>query len=97
MNIAYLTQLTNLEISDRNPLEYIREYDKNPEFEDVIHSHLLPSKLIEWSRLEQMPENALDQFIEKRVDIIIDELKSILTDVNFEIIDTKEKEPIENE
>ncbi|AKA33837.1 DUF262 domain-containing protein [Flagellimonas lutaonensis] len=98
MNIAYLTQLTNLEISDKNPLEYIRDYDSNPEFENVIKSHMLPLNLIEWSRMEEMPENALDQFIEKRVDFIVEELKSILEGVNFEVIDTKEKklEEVEN-
>lgn len=33
MNIAYLTQSTNLNISDKNPLEYIKQYDENPNFE----------------------------------------------------------------
>ena len=92
MNIAYLTQITNLEISDKNPLDYIKDYDQNPDFEEVIESHMLPTKLIEWSRFDEMPENALDQFIERRVDIIIDELRDILQGVNFEVIDTKEKE-----
>lgn len=92
MNIAYITQITNLEISDRNPLEYIKEYDQNPKFEEVINSHMLPTDLIQWSRMAEMPENALDQFIEKRVEIIITELKDILQGVNFEVIDTKEKD-----
>ena len=90
MNIAYLTQITNLEISDKNPLDYITDYDKNPNFEKVIESHLLPKEIIEWARMEKMPSDALDQFIEKRVDIIINELKSILEGINFEVIDTKE-------
>ena len=38
-----------------------------------------------------MPDDALDQFIEKRVDLIIEELREIMTGVNFEVIDTKEK------
>jgi hypothetical protein len=38
-----------------------------------------------------MPPNALDQFIEKRVDLIIAELKRVLAGVNIEIIDTKQK------
>jgi len=90
MNIAYITQLTNLEISDKNPLEYITDYDKNPNFEKVIKSHLLPKEIIEWARMERMPEDALDQFIEKRVDIIIDELKNNLEGISFEVIDTQE-------
>ncbi len=94
MNIAFLTQITNLEISDRNPLEYIRGYDQNPDFENVIESHLLPKEIINWSRTDYMPKNALDQFIEKRVELIISELKEQLNNINFEIIDTKEKEKI---
>jgi len=90
MNIAYLTQITNLEISDKNPLDYITDYDKNSNFEKVMESHLLPKEIIEWARMEKMPSDALDQFIEKRVDIIINELKNILEGINFEVIDTKE-------
>ena len=89
MNIAYITQLTNLEISDKNPLIYIREYNQNPIFVNVLKSHLLSSKLIEWSKLENMPENALDLFIEDRVSIIIEKLRDILSGINFEVIDTK--------
>ncbi len=90
MNIAYIINVTNLEISDKNPLEYIQEYDKNSEFENVIKSHFLPKELLEWSRLENMPTNALDQFIENRVDLVIAELENKLKVDNFEIIDTKE-------
>jgi hypothetical protein len=91
MNIAYLTQITNLEISDKNPLNYIRDYDSNPEFESVIKTHILPIELLEWSRLESMPSDALDQFIEKRVDLVIEELKKNMSGVNLEVIDTKQK------
>ncbi len=89
MNIAYLTQITNLKISDKNPLDYVAEL-KN--FEGALESHLLPREIIEWSRMAEMPSDALDQFIEKRVDIIIEELKKILEGINFEIIDTEERE-----
>ena len=51
MNIAYLTQITNFEISDKNPLNYIQDYDSNPEFESVIKIHVLPIELLQWSRL----------------------------------------------
>jgi len=91
MNIAYLTQLTNLEISDKNPLNYIQDYDSNPEFEAVIETHILPIELLQWSRLESMPSDALDQFIEKRVDLIIEELKKNMAGINVEVIDTKQK------
>ena len=91
MNIAYLTQITNLEISNKNPLNYIRDYDSNSDFEEAIKSHILPNELLEWSRLESMPVDALDQFIEKRVTLIIDELGRIMSGTNFEVLDTKEK------
>jgi len=88
MNIAYITQLTNLEISDKNPLVYIREYNQNPNFVNVLQSHFLSPQLIEWSKQESMPENALDLFIEERVAIIIEKLRTILSGINFEVIDT---------
>lgn len=91
MNIAYLTQITNLEISDKNPLNYIQDYDSNPEFEAAIETHVLPIELLQWSRLESMPSDALDQFIEKRVELVIEELKKNMGGVNIEVIDTKQK------
>jgi len=90
MNIAYLTQITNLDISDKNPLNYIQKLDDNTDFEEAIKSHLLPKELLEWSRLESMPVDALDQFIEKRIDLVIEELRNIMSGINFEVIDTKE-------
>ena len=91
MNIAYLTQLTNLDISDKAPLDYINEYDKNEKFEDILETHFISKNILEWARNGNMPEDALDQFIELRVEAIINELKIILEDVNFEVIDTKEE------
>lgn len=92
MNIAYLTQLTNLEISDKNPLEYIKEHDQNPNFESVIDSHLLPKQILTWARMDEMPSNALDQFMEERVELVIEELKKHLSGIIIDVIDTKEKE-----
>lgn len=63
MNIAYLTQITNLTISDRNPLEYLKDYDIEG-FGEILRGHFIPKDLLEWSRLEEMPVTALDQFIE---------------------------------
>ncbi|MCL0049590.1 hypothetical protein M1N04_00590 [Peptococcaceae bacterium] len=41
MNIVYLTQITNLQISDKNPMDY---YYDCQEFENVLCSHLLRSR-----------------------------------------------------
>ena len=96
MNIVYLTQITNLAISDKNPLKYMKDYDVSG-FEKVLQSHLLTDKVLQWSRLDSMPDNALDVFIEDRVDTIINDLKVKLAGINIEVIDTKGTEKTEEE
>ncbi|SUO94854.1 GmrSD restriction endonuclease domain-containing protein [Suttonella ornithocola] len=88
MNIAYLTQITNLNITNKNPIEYLKDYDK-PQFEKILSSHLLSNEILEWARLGVLPDNALDQFIENRVNLVLETLKIKLEGINFEIIDTK--------
>lgn len=89
MNIAYLTQMTNLDITNRNPLEYIKDYDK-PEFEEIMSSHLLSNEILAWARGGALPENAIDQFIEGRVNNILNNLETKLNDITFNVIDTIE-------
>lgn len=89
MNIAYLTQITNLEISDKNPLQYMQNYINDKGFKNVVDSHYLPSNILEWVTLEDMPINALDEFIEARIELIIDELRKLLEGIEFDVIDTK--------
>jgi hypothetical protein len=96
MNIVYLTQITNLKISDQNPLKYIKDYD-SPDFLKVLKSHLLSDDLVKWSRMAVMPSNALDVFIETRIDSIIAELKTRLAGIEIEVIDTKGTEKIDEE
>ncbi|MEA3307912.1 MAG: hypothetical protein U9Q70_00175, partial [Chloroflexota bacterium] len=91
MNIAYLPQITNLKISDENPVTYVRNYD-SPAFEEIMDTHLLPREILNWARENTMPENALDIFIERRVDMLIEALKQRLQGINFEVIDTQEME-----
>jgi hypothetical protein len=88
MNIAYLTQITNLQISDRNPLEYLREYNSNG-FQDVLNTHLVPGSILQWSALEKMPDGALETFVEERIDSLIDYLRNQLDGISFDIIDSK--------
>lgn len=89
MNIAYLTQITNLDITNRNPLEYIQDYDK-PAFENIMPTHLLSNEILEWARKGVLPENAIDLFIESRVNNILDNLKEKLDGITFDVIDTVE-------
>jgi hypothetical protein len=91
MNIAYLTQITNLEISDNNPVQYLKKYDKM-EFDEILSTHLIPQDVLYWSRVENMPENSLDVFIEKRIDRFIEKIKEKLLGINTDVIDTKESE-----
>lgn len=97
MNIAYLTQITNLDITNRNPLEYMKDYDK-PEFEAIMPSHLLSSDILDWARNGTLPDNAIDQFIESRVNNILTDLKTKLNGLTFDEMDTMEiKEAVTTE
>lgn len=89
MNIAYLTQITNLDITNRSPLDYVRDFDK-PEFEDILPSHLLSKEILDWSRCGELPEKALDNFIESRVGQILQRLRSKLAGIDFHEMDTGE-------
>jgi hypothetical protein len=87
MNIAYLTQITNLDISNKNPLEYIKEYD-SPEFEKILPTHLLGNNILEWARSGTMPENALELFIEERIEKILGILRERIN-LQVDITDSK--------
>ncbi len=91
LNIAYLTQITNLQISNRNPLEYLHNY-LGSRVDEIQHTHLLPDVIVEWARAEQMPHDALDTFVDARLDLVIEQLKGYLTGVPFEVIDTRTQE-----
>ena len=88
MNIAYLSQITNIQISNKNPLEYLRDYD-TPEFEIVLNQHLVPVDILEWDCKEKMPSNAMDIFIEQRINLLVDELRQILSSITFDDVDTR--------
>lgn len=92
MNIAYLRQLINLEISDKNPVKYLLKYD-GPEFEKVLQTHLIPPDILEWAHQGHMPENGLDMFINKRIDLIIEDLQHKLkgNGIQFQDVDTGEE------
>ena len=89
MNIAYLTQITNLKISDSNPVEYMKDYNLAG-FDNILSTHLIPTEILEWSKMNVMPPNALDIFIEKRVDIILNVLRQKLSDITYNIFDSND-------
>lgn len=87
MNIAYLPRITNLEISDKNPVEYARDYDRNG-FEEVLQSHLIPLELLNWARDSEVGYRTLDEFIDLRVEEFVREIEAALDGVDTAIIDT---------
>ena len=90
LNIAYLTQITNLRISNRNPLEYLRDYLES-RFAEIQRTHLLPDVIVEWAQAKQMPRDALDLFVDARLDLVINQLQSYLAELPFEVIDTRDQ------
>ena len=89
--LYYIPQKTNLEISDKNPVNYLKEYNLE-ELDDVFEDHLIPNELIQWARKDYLPEDALDSFIEKRINYFIDSLENRLGELNFNVIDSKGEE-----
>lgn len=88
LNIAYLTQITNLQISNKNPLDYLKAYISN-DFESVKRTHMLPDILTDWAEAEEMPLDALDIFVEERLELLLSCLRNYLNGIQFEIIDTR--------
>lgn len=87
LNIAYLTQMTNLKISNRNPLDYMRDF-LGARFEDIERTHLLPGLLSKWVVEEDLPETALSDFAEGRLNLIVDKLRAELEGLSFDVVDT---------
>lgn len=88
LNIAYLTQITNLRISNRNPLEYMKDY-VGPRFTDIQRTHLLPDLLAEWAEADAMPEGALEEFLEARLELVLRSLREYLQGIAFDVVDTR--------
>lgn len=89
MNIAYITQLTNIRISDKNPIDYIAGLD-NAEFKTILQSHMVPPQILEWAGQASLPDNALDIFVDLRVELFIEELTSLLPNIPFKIFDSRQ-------
>ena len=89
MNIAYITQLTNLKFTNDNPTVYLKDYVNKPEYIAIMPEHFLPSDLVEWVKDEKLPEDAINTFIEKRIDLIEADVKKKLSGIPFQEIDTR--------
>lgn len=89
MNIAYITQLTNLEFTNDNPTDYLKDYVNNPNYVAIMPDHFLPNELVEWVKNEKLPDNAINSFIEKRLELIEEDVRKKLSGITFQVIDTK--------
>ena len=88
LNIVYLTQITNLRISNRNPLDYLKDY-VGPRFGDIKRTHLSPDILDELASSNEMSEDALERFVEGRLELVAQTLKQYLVGIAFELVDTR--------
>lgn len=91
MNIAYLTQITNLRVSDRNPVDYIQTLDAftkdSATTERIMKSHLLPDELLTWSEEGELPPGSLASFIDARTELVINHLRRRIGAQRTQIID----------
>lgn len=89
MNICYLTQKTNLNISDDSPENYFKLFaQKNPKIKDALLSHLIPDSLLE---LNNFSGKDYENFIDNRTDKIIEKIREKLDKVKITIIDQPEE------
>lgn len=94
LNIAYLPQLTNLQISNKNPLDYLGSYVglstwAREAFLGVLKSHLVPTEIVEWQEtLTELPPDALVRFIEARLDLVLEALEKKLDGITTKIYDS---------
>ncbi len=83
MNICYLRAKTNIQIGNKNPLHYFRDYEKIVGFDEIIKSHLIPEIFI--TKDDFAPQDYKD-FLYKRADIFCQKLRNDLPDVKVNII-----------
>ncbi|MDE5581348.1 MAG: DUF262 domain-containing protein [Treponemataceae bacterium] len=88
MNIAFITQATNLDISNKDPIVYLKNYI-NDSFVGIMPEHFLPEILLEWVADGKLPDDAISVFIEKRIELIEADLREKLKGIDFQTIDTR--------
>lgn len=84
MNICFLRARTNIQISDRNPLDYIQEFHTVPDFDKILASHLIDAAFIERDGFG--PYDYRD-FLLARADAFCESVKAALPDVKVTIVD----------
>jgi hypothetical protein len=84
MNICFLRARTNIQISDRNPLDYFKDFQNVENFDEILDSHLIARSFIE--RDSFSPSDYRD-FLHARADAFSKRLKDALPDVEVKIAD----------
>ncbi len=92
MNISYLTQIANLQISDKNPVEYLQSLEAfigdRSTAETVADSHLLPHELLDWADNGELPSYSLSEFVDLRTELVLDDLKRKVGVERMHVVDT---------
>jgi hypothetical protein len=90
MNIVYLPMIENLNISDKNPLHYIREYqNKNSRFEATLRKHIVPAEVLAWAKDKKSTWLNYDKFIELRIDCFVETIREVLSGVKLTVVDAR--------
>lgn len=84
MNICYLRAKTNIQIGDKNPLHYFREFEDVDNFDNILGSHLIPKEFI---KKEEFKPEDYRNFLYVRAESFCQKLKNELPDVNVEILE----------
>ncbi|KVF05623.1 hypothetical protein WJ05_27900 [Burkholderia vietnamiensis] len=94
MNIAYIPQITNLNISDQNPVHYLDRYvgksdEERVAFRAVLKEHFIPTCLLDWHQQQHLAPDALRRFVEERLNLVVSAITDKLgPSINVRIQDT---------
>jgi len=84
MNICFLRAKTNIRISDKNPLDYFKDFENVRDFDSILDSHLIPKEFLK--REKYKPQDYRD-FLFNRADAFCNRLRDALPDVKVTIVD----------
>jgi hypothetical protein len=82
MNICFIRAKTNIQISDKNPLMYFKEFSSKRGFEKILESHLIPRKFIDKDLFETEDYH---KFLLDRASMFTEALKAELPDIRVTI------------
>jgi len=84
MNICFLRAKTNIQIGDKNPLTYFREFQATAGFDQILATHLIPRRFIE---RKEFKSDDYYEFLAARAQLFAEKLRDELPDVEVRIVD----------